>query len=79
MPTHSKQKYTNPSPAKSPLYLPDHAELTVTMRRCTDERKVWYEWVVESWGWNLMIGGEKRRVRLGVSEVGSSKAGGCMM
>ena len=24
-------------------------------------------------------GGEKRRVRLGVSEVGSSKNGGCMM
>ena len=49
------------------------------MRRCTDERKVWYEWVAESWGWNLLIGGEKRRVRLGVGEVGSSKAGGCMM
>lgn len=64
---------------QTPLYLPDHAELTVTMRRCTDERKVWYEWVAESWGWNLLIGGEKRRVRLGVGEVGSSKAGGCMM
>lgn len=61
------------------MYVPDHAELTVTIRRCTDERKVWYEWVVESWGWNLMIGGDKKRVRLGVSEVGNSKGTGCMM
>lgn len=66
-------------PLKTPMYLPDHAEVTVTIRRCTDERKVWYEWVVESWGWNLRIEGEKQRIRLGVSEVGCSKAGGCMM
>ena len=49
------------------------------MRRCTDERKVWYEWLVESWGWNILIGCDKKRVRLVSSEVGSSKAGGCLM
>lgn len=64
---------------QTPLYIPDHAELTVTMARRTDNRKVWYEWVVESWGRTDMIGGEKRMVRLGGGEVGSSKAGGCMM
>ena len=64
---------------KTPLYLPDNSEVTATIRRCTDERKVWYEWVVESWGWNLLIGGGKKRVRLGVSEVGCSKGVGCMM
>lgn len=49
------------------------------MARCTDNRKVWYDWAVESWGWNILIGGEMRRVRLGGGEVGSSKAGGCLM
>ncbi len=64
---------------QTPLYIPDHAELTVTMARCTDNRKVWYDWAVESWGWNNLIGGEMRRVRLGGGEVGSSKVGGCLM
>ena len=28
------------------------------MWRQTDGRKVWYEWMVESWGWNLLrVGG----------------------
>ena len=64
---------------QTPLYIPDHAELTATMVRCTDNRKVWYEWAVETWGLTDLIGGGKRRVRLGGGEVGSSKAGGCMM
>jgi len=54
----------------------------VSIFRATDNRKVWYEWMVEAWS-SLMGsgvgGGEKRKVRLGVSEVGSSKSGGCMM
>ncbi|KAI4255169.1 MAG: hypothetical protein L6R42_006874 [Xanthoria sp. 1 TBL-2021] len=96
-------------PLKTPLYTPDNSSLTVTMRRCTDGRKVWYEWVVESFlepspaaasssfslqqsgdGLNRdgtlnresvgsVMGKKKRRVRLGVSEVGSSRESGCVM
>ncbi|MCJ1248952.1 methyltransferase protein [Trapelia coarctata] len=66
-------------PLKTPLYLPDHSLLTVNMWRQTDGRKVWYEWMVESWGYNLMIGGEKRLVRLGGGEVSSSVKVACLM
>ena len=64
-----------------PLYIPDASTLTVSIFRATDNRKVWYEWMVESWSTMMggIGGGEKRRVRLGASEVGSSKNGGCMM
>lgn len=69
--------------AKTPIYTPDASTLTVSIFRATDNRKVWYEWTVEPWS-NLLGGGvssgaEKRKVRLGVSEVGTSKDGGCMM
>jgi len=49
------------------------------MWRQTDGRKVWYEWMVESWAYNLMIGGEKRLVRLGGGEVSSSVKVACLM
>lgn len=66
-------------PLRTPLYVPDHALLVVNMWRQTDGRKVWYEWMVEVFGYNLMVGGEKRLVRLGGGEVGSSVKGGCLM
>ncbi|KAL1967928.1 hypothetical protein VTN77DRAFT_2345 [Rasamsonia byssochlamydoides] len=34
-------------PLKTPLYVPDNSEIVVTMYRQTDNRKVWYEWMVE--------------------------------
>lgn len=34
-------------PLKTPLYIPDNGEIVVTMYRQTDNRKVWYEWMVE--------------------------------
>ena len=69
------------SSRQTPLYIPDNAELTVSMSRCTDARKVWYDWTVESWGWTNLIGRgrEKQRVRLGGGELGSSKKVGCLM
>ncbi|KAL8850378.1 MAG: hypothetical protein Q9221_004698 [Calogaya cf. arnoldii] len=107
-------------PLKTPLYIPDSSSLTVTMRRCTDARKVWYEWMVESFfdpsspspasppvsgsgsgsgdmnrdsaGSGMTgvskgtekskgMGMEKKgkKVRLGISEVGSSRDCGCVM
>ncbi|KAL8731797.1 MAG: hypothetical protein Q9181_004187 [Wetmoreana brouardii] len=98
-------------PLKAPLYLPDNSDLSVTIRRVTDNRKVWYEWMVESYlssspssyfsptasstyhsdgdgdgkrdstakgkGKGGIGGGKK--VRLGISEVGTSREGACMM
>ncbi|GFF34476.1 protein arginine N-methyltransferase skb1 [Aspergillus lentulus] len=34
-------------PLKTPLNVPDNGEIVVTMTRQTDDRKVWYEWMVE--------------------------------
>ncbi|KAL9635748.1 MAG: hypothetical protein Q9164_003265 [Protoblastenia rupestris] len=63
---------------KTPLYTPDHSTLTVSMFRATDNRKVWYEWMVESWSSNPVVAGGPG-FRLGVSELGNSRENGCMM
>ncbi|KIW99977.1 uncharacterized protein Z518_10905 [Rhinocladiella mackenziei CBS 650.93] len=34
-------------PLKNPISVPDNSELTVTMWRKTDDRRVWYEWLVD--------------------------------
>ncbi|PQE05217.1 arginine N-methyltransferase 5 protein [Rutstroemia sp. NJR-2017a BBW] len=62
-------------PLKTPLYFPDDTELEVSIWRQTDDRKVWYEWMVESF---VMVGPNKR-IRLGTSDVGSSRKVGCLM
>jgi protein arginine N-methyltransferase 5 len=49
------------------------------MWRQTDDRKVWYEWMVESWIWTHQTGGPEKRVRLGTSELHSSIKNGCLM
>ncbi|KAF2094784.1 arginine N-methyltransferas-like protein [Rhizodiscina lignyota] len=61
-------------PLKVPLYIPDDSELQVSMWRQTDDRKVWYEWIVESF---VNVGGKK--MRLGMSDLHSSKKSGCLM
>ncbi|KAE9380200.1 Skb1 methyltransferase [Stipitochalara longipes BDJ] len=62
-------------PLKTPLYFPDDSELEVSIWRQTDDRKVWYEWLVEAF---VMVGPDKR-MRLGMSEMGSSRKVGCLM
>jgi len=64
---------------QTPLYFPDHSELEVSVWRRTDDRKVWYEWIVEAFVFTALLGGEKRRVRLGVSDLHSSRKNGCLM
>ncbi|KAF2804889.1 arginine N-methyltransferas-like protein [Mytilinidion resinicola] len=61
-------------PLKTPIYVPEHAELEISMWRQTDDRKVWYEWMVEAF---LTLSGS--RVRLGASELHSSRMNGCLM
>ncbi|KAF2495809.1 protein arginine N-methyltransferase HSL7 [Lophium mytilinum] len=62
-------------PLKTPIYVPEHAELEISMWRQTDDRKVWYEWMVEAF---LTLSGGSR-VRLGASELHSSRMNGCLM
>ncbi|KAG0651580.1 Type II arginine N-methyltransferase [Hyphodiscus hymeniophilus] len=62
-------------PLKNPLYFPDDSELEVSIWRQTDDRKVWYEWLVEVFA---MVGPNKR-MRLGMSEAGTSRKIGCLM
>ena len=62
-------------PLKTPLYVPDGAEMEVSMWRQTDDRTVWYEWAVEVWV--QLEGG--RRVKVGMSGLHSSRKNGCLM
>lgn len=62
-------------PLKCPLYFPDDSELEVSVWRQTDDRKVWYEWLVEAF---VMVGPDNR-IRIGMSEVGTSRKVGCLM
>ncbi|KAH7414544.1 PRMT5 arginine-N-methyltransferase-domain-containing protein [Phaeosphaeria sp. MPI-PUGE-AT-0046c] len=61
-------------PLKTPMQLPANSEVEVSFWRQTDDRKVWYEWLVESF---MNVGGQ--RIRLGISDLHSSKSNGCMM
>lgn len=65
-------------PLKTPLKFPDESELVVSMWRMTDDRKVWYEWLVETFA--VIENGKGRwKIRLGASELHSSKKNGCLM
>ena len=69
-------------PLKTALYIPDGAELGVSMWRKTDERKVWYEWKVDVYAPIQSDGRGKakaRRVRIGGSELHSSEKEACLM
>ncbi|SMQ54026.1 unnamed protein product [Zymoseptoria tritici ST99CH_1A5] len=79
-------------PLKTPMYVPDNAEIEVSMWRQTDDRKVWYEWFVEVFKIETAVverivdeegkkqGFErKKRTRVAVSELHSSRANGCLM
>ncbi|KAI9667416.1 MAG: methyltransferase protein [Bathelium mastoideum] len=61
-------------PLKDPIYVPDESELEVTVWRLTDDRKVWYNWMVEAF---VLIG--TRSVRIGQSGLHSSRKNACLM
>ncbi|KAK3343941.1 methyltransferase-like protein [Lasiosphaeria hispida] len=62
-------------PLKNPLYFPQDSELEVSMWRQTDDTKVWYEWIVEAYAWV----GPKTRIKVGGSDMHSSRKVGCLM
>ncbi|KAL2265593.1 hypothetical protein VTJ83DRAFT_6693 [Remersonia thermophila] len=62
-------------PLKKPLYFPQDTELEVSMWRQTDDSKVWYEWLVEVYAWV----GPKTRIKVGASELHSSRKVACLM
>ncbi|KAL2257879.1 hypothetical protein VTK26DRAFT_9057 [Humicola hyalothermophila] len=62
-------------PLKKPLYFPQDTELEVSMWRQTDDTKVWYEWLVEVYAWV----GPKTRIKVGASELHSSRNVACLM
>lgn len=72
---------------QTPLYVPDNGELVVNMWRQSDDRKIWYEWMVESFGIVPGKGKEAargapssgRRFRVGASELHSSIKEACLM
>ncbi|KAJ9149948.1 Protein arginine N-methyltransferase [Pleurostoma richardsiae] len=62
-------------PLKDPLYFPKDSELEVSMWRQTDDTRVWYEWLVEVLAWV----GPNQRVKVGSSELHSSRKVACLM
>ncbi|KAK5997240.1 Protein arginine N-methyltransferase skb1 [Cladobotryum mycophilum] len=62
-------------PLRQPLYFPADTELEVSMWRQTDDTRVWYEWLVEAWTWV----GPSTRVKVGSSELCSSRKVACLM
>lgn len=61
-------------PLKAPIQVPANSDLEISMWRQTDDRKVWYEWLVESF---ISVNGQ--RLRLSISDLHSSKSNGCLM
>ena len=69
------------------MYVPDNGELVVSMWRQSDDRKIWYEWIVESFGVEPGSGKETaiagtssgRGFRVGASELHSSIKEACLM
>lgn len=45
------------------------------MWRQTDDTRVWYEWLVEAWTWVS----ESQRIKVGSSELCSSRGVACLM
>ncbi|KAK9480904.1 PRMT5 arginine-N-methyltransferase-domain-containing protein [Lipomyces japonicus] len=70
-------------PIRTPLYVPDDSEIEISIWRRTDNRKLWYEWVIETFaavpdlsGRNSLAstdsGLSSRRIRLGSSGLHNS-------
>lgn len=56
------------------MQVPANSDMEISMWRQTDDRKVWYEWLVEAF---VTVGNQ--RMRIGVSELHTSKKNGCLM
>ena len=54
--------------------IPDQSIIKVNMWRETDNKKVWYEWLIETFIDSRMSGQQ-----IGISELHSSKENGCLM
>ena len=61
-------------PLKAPIFLPEGGLVDVSMWRQTDDRRVWYEWLVEAY----VVQGS-RRIKVGTSELHSSEKEACLM
>ncbi|EEP80370.1 hypothetical protein UREG_05212 [Uncinocarpus reesii 1704] len=73
-------------PLKTPLHVPENSEVVVTMYRQTDNRRVWYEWIVEVFEIRDSTGSlasprtnGARRHRVAMSDFHSSIKDGCLM
>ena len=85
-PTHNWSERTDEM--QQPMYVPDNSIMVVHMWRHTDDRKVWYEWMVEAFIWDRGYSrgpstaegkGVGRKVRIATSELHSSIKEACLM
>ncbi|MBA7492658.1 hypothetical protein ES702_03208 [subsurface metagenome] len=62
-------------PFKHPIFLPERAIADVSMWRQTDDRKVWYEWMMEVYA----VVDKGRRIKVGSTDLHSSEKEACLM
>ena len=87
VPVSSPDYLANLKQLQTPLYVPDDGELVINMWRQSDDRKIWYEWMVESYLIEHGKGKETagrgssygRKYRVGGSELHSSIKEACLM
>ncbi|KAI1918779.1 hypothetical protein LOZ58_006161 [Ophidiomyces ophidiicola] len=68
-------------PLKTPLHVTENSEVVVTMYRQTDDRRVWYEWIVEVFDLQDRADSSSgaRRLRVAMSDFHTSIKDGCLM
>lgn len=66
-------------PLKSPVFLPENSMVDVSMWRQTDDRRVWYEWMLEVYAVITDKGGQERKIKVANTELHSSEKEACLM
>lgn len=66
-------------PFKAPIFLPENSMVDVSMWRQTDDRRVWYEWLLEAYVVVSDQNGKEKRIKVGSTELHSSEKEACLM
>lgn len=66
-------------PFKSPVFFHENSTVDVSMWRQTDDRRVWYEWLLEVYAVVPDQTGRERRIKVGSTDLHSSEKEACLM
>lgn len=66
-------------PFKAPMFLPENSMVDVSMWRQTDDRRVWYEWLLEVYILMPDQNGKEKKIKIGSTDLHSSEKEACLM